>query len=194
MIAGFWWTVLAAGLPCCVISTVMCLVFCDPNTFEEQIKIMEISDQKYIAHRIIVFRGKVLPGTGKCVCSWPATGQLLVRSPLWGTQAMGLTLVDKVDSKHRTCTWGRGRNGGVLFKGMNGEGKVRGFSTAGEEHLRREAIQDKKQDFVQSRSFLKTLPLSIRGRYSVSFWRGFQRKNATSWRHPKVLGIRRRPK
>ena len=44
------------------------------------------------------------------------------------------------------------------------------------------------------KSHLETLPLSIRGRYSGSFWRGFQRKNATSWRHLKVLGIHRRPK
>ena len=43
------------------------------------------------------------------------------------------------------------------------------------------------------RTQVKTLPLSIRRRYSGSSWRGFQRKNATSWRHLKVFGIHRRP-
>ena len=42
-----------------------------------------------------------------------------------------------------------------FFKGMKGRGKVRDFSTAGKENLRREAIQEKqkKQDFLQSQAF-----------------------------------------
>ena len=48
------------------------------------------------------------------------TGHLLVRSPLRGTQEVGLPLVDKVDSKHRKSTWGRCRNGGLLFQRHEG--------------------------------------------------------------------------
>ena len=49
-----------------------------------------------------------------------ATGQLLVRSPLWGAEAVGLPLVDKVDCKHRKCTQGRRWNGGVFLQRQEG--------------------------------------------------------------------------
>ena len=54
------------------------------------------------------------PGRGK------ATGQLLVRSPLWGEEAVGLPLVDKVDCKHRMCTQGRRWNAGLLLQRQEG--------------------------------------------------------------------------
>ena len=151
VMAGFWWAVLAAGLPCCCISTLMCVCVCMRFSSEHFIEMGERLDKEAVANRTIVFEGKVRPGTGKCVCSWPgkyesawdalvtgsrsgdisaavvflprgfkafrpprrypqrgkATGQLLVRSPLWGAKAVGLPLVDKVDSKHRKCTQGR---------------------------------------------------------------------------------------
>ena len=40
-----------------------------------------------------------------------------------------------------------------FFKGMKRRGKVRDFSTAGNENLRREAIQEKQKDFLQSQAF-----------------------------------------
>ena len=122
---------------------------------------------------------------------------------------MGLPLVDKVDSRHRKGAQRRRGNGGLLFQRHEGQRKAQDFSTAGEEHLRRDAIQAKKQEFFQSQAFsnachegieglskdhVETLPRSTRARCNGSFWRGFQRKNATSWRHLKVLGIHRRPK
>ena len=87
-----------------------------------------------------------------------ATGQLLVRSPLWGAEAVGLPLVDKVDRKHRKSAWWRRGNGG-----LKGKGKVQDFSTAGEEHLRREAIQAKKRHFLQSQAFSNACDEGIEG-------------------------------
>ena len=49
-----------------------------------------------------------------------ATRHVLVRSPLWGAEALGLPLVDKVDSKHRKCTQGRRWNGGLLLQRYEG--------------------------------------------------------------------------
>ena len=63
VIAGFWWTVLAAGLPCCCISTLMCLGCC-VDSVENTIKWNEEVDKQRVAHRTIVFHGKVLSGTG----------------------------------------------------------------------------------------------------------------------------------
>ena len=62
-----------------------------------------------------------------------ARGEVLVHSPLWGAKAVGLPLVDKVDSKHRKSTHEEGAEMQVyFFKGMKGRGKVVDFSTAGE--------------------------------------------------------------
>ena len=71
VMAGFWWTVLAAGLPCCYMSTHMCRSWLSNASFEEMIKHAERLDKEAVANRTIVFHGKVLPGTSKCVCSWP---------------------------------------------------------------------------------------------------------------------------
>jgi len=70
VMAGFWWTVLAAGLPCCGMSTFMCVELLRRSS-EEMIKDVERFDKEVVANRTIVFEGKVRPGTGKCVCSWP---------------------------------------------------------------------------------------------------------------------------
>ena len=50
-----------------------------------------------------------------------------------------------------------------FFKGMKGQGKVEDFSTAGEEHLRRETIQGKEQDFLQSQAFSDACDEGIEG-------------------------------
>ena len=50
-----------------------------------------------------------------------------------------------------------------FFKGMKSRGKVEDFSTAGEEHLRREAIQAKKQEFLQSQAFANACDEGIEG-------------------------------
>ena len=50
-----------------------------------------------------------------------------------------------------------------FFKGMKGRGKVEDFSTAGEEHLRREAIQAKKPFFLQSQVFFDACHKGIEG-------------------------------
>lgn len=158
---------------------------------------MEISDEKYLAHRTIVFRGKVLPGTGKCVCSWPgkyaSAWDALVKGSRSGNISAAVVFLpkgsrhfgkhDAIPEKEKLpgscwciplygepkpwgCRWWtewianieRAHEEGAemevyFFKGMKGKGKVRGFSTAGEEHLRREAIQDKRRDFMQSLPF-----------------------------------------
>jgi hypothetical protein len=46
---------------------------------------------------------------------------------------------------------------------MKGRGKVQDFSTAGEEHLRRDAIQAKKQEFFQSQAFSNACDEEIEG-------------------------------
>ena len=70
VMAGFWWTVLAAGLPCCCISTFAGLS-CWSSSLQTDTKHAEWVDEQVVANRTIVFHGKVRPGTGKCVCSWP---------------------------------------------------------------------------------------------------------------------------
>ena len=69
-----------------------------------------------------------------------------------------------------------------FFKGMRGKGKVRDFSTAGEEHKRREAIQSKGQDFLKSEAYSKAqdqgvedLSKELRGDSSSQFSREVQR-------------------
>ena len=69
-----------------------------------------------------------------------------------------------------------------FFKGMKGQGKVEDFSTAGEEHLRRETIQGKEQDFLQSQAFsdacdegIKALSKDPRGDSSSQYSREVQR-------------------
>ena len=69
VMAGFWWTVLAAGLPCCCMSTVTC--FSCGDSVEDLIRREEMREKQAVAQRTIVFHGEVLPGTSKCVCSWP---------------------------------------------------------------------------------------------------------------------------
>ena len=55
-----------------------------------------------------------------------------------------------------------------FFKGMKPRGKADDFSPAGEEHLMREAIQD-KQDFLQSQVFSDALEEGIEGLSKDSF-------------------------
>ena len=69
-----------------------------------------------------------------------------------------------------------------FFKGMTGGGKVEDFSTAGEENLRREAIQAKKQEFFQSQAFsnachegIEDLSKDPRGDSSSQYSREVQR-------------------
>ena len=50
-----------------------------------------------------------------------------------------------------------------FFKGMKGKGKVGNFLTAGIEHLRREAIQSKQADFLNSQVFQVALDAGIDG-------------------------------
>ena len=162
VMAGFWWTVLAAGLPCCGMSTFMCVELLRRSS-EEMIKDVERFDKEVVANRTIAFEGKVRPGTGKCVlmarqirvclgrpghrqpqwqhqCSGglsprgfnafrpprhnsrrgKATRHVLVRSTLWGAEAVGLRLVDTVDCKHRKSAQRRRGNGSVLLQRHEG--------------------------------------------------------------------------
>ena len=50
-----------------------------------------------------------------------------------------------------------------FFKGMKGKGKVGNFLTAGIEHLRREAIQSKRAEFLNSQEFQIALDAGIEG-------------------------------
>ena len=56
-----------------------------------------------------------------------ARGELLVCSPLWGEEAVGLPLVDKVDCKHRKCAQRRRANGGLLLQRHEGQRESSGF-------------------------------------------------------------------
>ena len=252
VMAGFWWTVLVAGLPCCCMSTFMC-VFLLCCSSEEMIKAAERSDKEAVADRTIVFHGKVPPASLTCVCSWPgkyeSAWDALVTGSRSGNVSAAVVFLpegskdfgshDTIPEEERLqcrcwcvplygerkpwgCRWWtkwianieRAHEEGAemevyFFKGMKGRWKVEDFSTAGEEHLRREAIQARNRSSSSRKHFpthatkglkafrkthVETLPLGTRARCNGSFWRGFQRKNATSWRHLKVLGIHRRPK
>ena len=47
------------------------------------------------------------------------------------------------------------------FRNAKGKGKVKGFSTAGQEHLRREAVLDKRDEFERSECFQKALEAGL---------------------------------
>jgi uncharacterized membrane protein len=191
VLAGFWWTVLAAGLPCCCLSIVMCMANWDSFGMWEKIQ------KESVSERTIVFRGKVLPGTGKCVCSWPgkyeSAWDALVTDCRRGNISAAVFFLpegsedygrhDPIPENEKipgTCwcvplygepkPWGchwwtkwianieKAHEEGAemevyFFKGMKRRGKVRDFSTAGNENLRREAIQEKQKDFLQSQAF-----------------------------------------
>ena len=68
--AGYWWTGLIAGLPCCCTSCLMGLYF-SRTSLEENIKREEDDDKQSVAERTIVFHGSILEGKGPCVSSWP---------------------------------------------------------------------------------------------------------------------------
>ena len=51
----------------------------------------------------------------------------------------------------------------LLLQRHEGQGEVQDFSTAGEEHLRRDAIQAKKQEFFQSQAFSNACDEEIEG-------------------------------
>ena len=222
VLAGFWWTVLAAGLPCCCLSIVMCMA--NWNSFG----MWEIIHKESVSERTIVFRGKVLPGTGKCVCSWPgkyeSAWDALVTSNRRGSISAAVVFLpegsehfgrhDPIPEEEKLqgscwcvqlygeakpwgCHWWttwienieKAHEEGAemevyFFKGMKGRGKVRDFSTAGKENLRREAIQEKKQkqDFLQSHAFseachrgLECLSKEPRGDSSSQYSREVQR-------------------
>ena len=206
VMAGFWWTTLAAGLPCCCMSTFMCGVLLRLSS-EERIKWNERQDEKAVANRTIVFEGKVRPGTGKCVCSWPgkyeSAWDALVTGSCSGNISAAVVFLpegsthfgrhDVIPEEERLqgscwcvplygekkpwgCRWwtkwianieSARREGAEMevyfFKGMKSRGKVEDFSTAGEEHLRREAIQAKKQEFLQSQAFANACDEGIEG-------------------------------
>ena len=206
VMAGFWWTVLAAGLPCCGMSTFMCVELLRRSS-EEMIKDVERFDKEVVANRTIVFEGKVRPGTGKCVCSWPGKYESAWDALVTGSRSGNISAAvvflpegsthfgrhDTIPEEEKlpgTCwcvplygeqkPWGCGwwtqwianierahREGAEMevyyFKGMKGRCKVKDFSTAGEEHLRREAIQAKKQEFFQSQAFSDACDEGIEG-------------------------------
>ena len=68
-LAGFWWSGLLAGLPCCGLSTVVCFAW-STRSLEEEVQDMQVADREVVAERTIVFKGKVRPGLN-CICSWP---------------------------------------------------------------------------------------------------------------------------
>ena len=247
VMAGFWWTALAAGLPCCCMSTFICFDSCG-YSFEDVIKQAERRGKRAVANRTIVFEGKVRPGTGKCVCSWPGKYESAWDALVTGSRSGDISAAvvflpegsehfgshDTIPEEEKLqgrcwcvplygeqkpwgCRWWtkwianieRAHEEGAemevyFFKGMKGRWKVEDFSTAGEEHLRREAIQARNRSSSSRKHFpthatkglkafrkthVETLPLGTRARCNGSFWRGFQRKNAASWRHLEVLGI-----
>ena len=205
VMAGFWWTVLAAGLPCCCMSAFMGLG-CRPSS-EMAVSAFERLDKQAVANRTIVFHGKVRPGTGKCVCSWPgkyesAWDALVTRTRRGNISAVVVFLPegsehfgshDVIPEEERLqgscwcvplygeqkpwgCRWwtkwianieSARREGAEMevyfFKGMKGRGKVKDFSTAGEENLRREAIQVKIRHFLRSQAFSSAYDGGIEG-------------------------------
>eukprot|EP00435_Cladocopium_sp_Y103_P049572 s1038_g15.t1 len=171
--AGYWWTGLIAGLPCCCTSCLMGLYF-SRTSLEENIKREEDDDKQSVAERTIVFHGSILEGKGPCVSSWPgkyesAWDALVCHDPIpedenlegscWCIPLYG-------EQKRWGCRWWTQwmnniedavQHGSELevyfFTGMTGKGKVENFSMAGKEHLRREAIQGKKKQFLKSSEF-----------------------------------------
>ena len=85
--------------------------------------------------------------------------RLLVHSALWRTQAMGLQMVvANIElAASQGCTLVV-----YYFNGMKGKGKVENFTTAGEEHMRREAICRCKDAFLQSDSFKDALKAGLK--------------------------------
>ena len=167
----------------------------------------ERMDEQAVAQRTIVFLGEVLPGTGKCVCSWPGKYQSAWDALVTGSRSGDISAAvvflpegskdfgshDTIPEKEKLegrcwciplygerkpwgCRWWtkwianieRAHEEGAemqvyFFKGMKGRGKVVDFSTAGKEHLRREAIQAKKRDFFQSQAFSNACDEGIEG-------------------------------
>ena len=68
MLAGFWWSALVAGLPCCFLSVLVALFYAQACISRER---SEQDALNRIAGKTIVFHGSVLSGGGKCVASWP---------------------------------------------------------------------------------------------------------------------------
>eukprot|EP00435_Cladocopium_sp_Y103_P014475 s2935_g3.t1 len=170
-------------------------------------KTMEDEFEKNAINRTIVFEGQVLPGTGKCVCSWPGKYESAWDALVTGSRSGNISaavvflpegsmhfgshdVIPKEEKLQGRCwcvplygerkEWGcrwwtkwianietAHREGAEMevyfFKGLKGKGKVRNFSTAGEEHLRRERIQAKKHDFLQSQSFSDACDEGIEG-------------------------------
>ena len=94
------------------------------------------------------------------------------------------------------------------FNGMKGQGKVKDFTTAGEEHMRREVSGARMPSWslrvskmpsrlawsISRRNKVRTPPRPTQARCIVCSWLGFLSQTASSWRHQKALGIRRRRK
>ena len=69
VIAGFWVSVLIAGLPC-VLSTLASAILLI-HSLEHHTENEISRDKRLVSERAIVFHGSVLPGDCKCVSSWP---------------------------------------------------------------------------------------------------------------------------
>eukprot|EP00435_Cladocopium_sp_Y103_P053118 s1038_g16.t3 len=148
MMAGFWWSVLIAGLPCCGLSTCVCCAW-SVSSLEEEIEDMEDMDKKSVAERTIVFHGSILEGKGPCVSSWPGKYE-----SAW--DALWINNIEEAVQQGAELEV-------YFFAGMKGKGKVQHFLTAGQEHMRREAIQGKKKQFLKSGDFCDALHEGIDG-------------------------------
>ena len=107
------------------------------------------------------------------------------RSALWGAEAVGLPLVDKVDSKHRKCTQGRRWNGGVFLKKRHFL-RSQAFSDAcdgGIEGLSKEPFGDSSSQYSREvqRLFLAWLPEEERHFMEASEGLGNSQKAEVTW-------------
>ena len=195
---------MTAGFACCSFSAIRCKAAFHQASFRRFVKLL-FNDRA--TNRTIVFEGKVLPGTGKCVCSWPGKYESAWDALVTGSRSGDISAAvvflpegsehfgshdaipkgEKLqgrcwcvplygEQKPWGCRWwtkwianieSARREGAEMevyfFKGMKGGGKVEDFSTAVEEHLRREAIQGKKRHFLRSQAFSDACDGGIEG-------------------------------
>ena len=194
-LAGYWWTGLIAGLPCCCVSSLMVLYF-SRHSLEENNKREEDEYMHSVAERTIVFHGSILEG-GSCVASWPgkyesAWDSLVTESrggdvsaavvflPA-GSEHFGLhDPIPEAEQLEGSCwcipIYGEQKSWGCrwwtkwmhnvqkavekhaelevyFFEGMTGRGKIENFEIAGTQSMRREAILNRKNEFVKSSDF-----------------------------------------
>eukprot|EP00438_Fugacium_kawagutii_P018655 Skav210086 [mRNA] locus=scaffold1510:184383:186172:+ [translate_table: standard] len=89
---------------------------------------------------------------GECWCT-PLYGE---RKP-WGCRWWSKWIANIEQAASQECTLEV-----YYFNGMRGKGKVKDFTTAGEEHMRREAIERRKDAFLKSEDFGNALEAGLK--------------------------------